>query len=116
MLHSPTSRYNPITTTLGRSTPRPVDILVFGWERGKHSCVDLTGVSPLVGLRDTGFVAGQVVLKAESGKVAKHENACLENQNVFTPFAFDTFGFLAPEAVNFLNRAQMGCTAYTYTI
>ncbi|KAL8258226.1 hypothetical protein R6Q59_030267 [Mikania micrantha] len=45
--------------------------------RGKHSCVDLTGVP-----------------------------SCLENQHVFTPFAFDTFGFLASEAVNFLNRVQ----------
>ncbi|GKE49322.1 hypothetical protein Tco_1480580, partial [Tanacetum coccineum] len=35
-----------------RSTLRPTDILVFGWARGKHACVDLTGVSPLVGLRD----------------------------------------------------------------
>ncbi|GKB23930.1 hypothetical protein Tco_0863331 [Tanacetum coccineum] len=32
-----------------------------GW--GKHACVDLTGVSPLVGLRDNGFVAGQAALK-----------------------------------------------------
>ncbi|KAL8250640.1 hypothetical protein R6Q59_034333 [Mikania micrantha] len=84
----------------------PEDILVFGWEGGKHSCVDLTGVSPFVGLRDTGFVAGQSALKAESGKDAKHEKACLENQHVFIPFAFDTFGFLVPEAVNFLNRVQ----------
>ncbi|GJY39382.1 hypothetical protein Tco_0425746 [Tanacetum coccineum] len=42
----------------GRSTLRPADILVFGWAGGKHACVDLTGVSPLVGLRDNGFVAG----------------------------------------------------------
>ncbi|GJX74848.1 putative reverse transcriptase domain-containing protein [Tanacetum coccineum] len=33
------------------STLRPADVLVFGWVRGKHACVDLTGVSPLVGLR-----------------------------------------------------------------
>ncbi|KAL8233475.1 hypothetical protein R6Q59_019575 [Mikania micrantha] len=51
-------------------------------------------------------MAGQAALKAESCKVAKHEKACLENQHVFTPFAFDTFGFLAPEAMNFLNRIQ----------
>ncbi|GJY91827.1 putative exostosin-like protein [Tanacetum coccineum] len=88
----------------GRSTLRPADILVFGWAGGKHACVDLTGVSPLVGLRDNGFVAGQAALKAESSKVAKHEKACLENQHVFIPFAFDTFGFLAPEAEEFLNR------------
>ncbi|GJW02263.1 Ras-related protein Rab11D, partial [Tanacetum coccineum] len=90
----------------GRSTLRPADILVFGWAGGKHACVDLTGVSPLVGLRDNGFVAGQAALKAESIKVAKHEKACLENQHVFIPFAFDTFGFLAPEAEEFLTRVQ----------
>ncbi|KAL8208872.1 hypothetical protein R6Q57_008284 [Mikania cordata] len=50
-------------------------------ERGKHSCVDLTGVSPLVGLRDNRFVAGHAALKAESGKVAKHKKACLANQH-----------------------------------
>ncbi|GKA57408.1 putative exostosin-like protein [Tanacetum coccineum] len=70
----------------------------------KHACVDLTGVSPLVGLRDNGFVAGQAALKAESSKVAKHEKTCLENQHVFIPFAFDTFCFLAPEADEFLTR------------
>ncbi|KAL8266767.1 hypothetical protein R6Q59_004111 [Mikania micrantha] len=74
--------------------------------RREHSCVHLIGVSPLVGLRDTGFLAGHAVLKAESGNAAKHEKACLKNQHVFTPFAFDTFGFLAPEAMNFLNRVQ----------
>ena len=63
-------------------------------------------MSPLVGLRDNRIVAGQAVLKAESGKVMKHEKACKENQHVFIPFAFDTFGSLAPEAVGFLKRVQ----------
>ncbi|GJV30569.1 putative reverse transcriptase domain-containing protein [Tanacetum coccineum] len=63
----------------GRSTLRPVDILVFGWARGKNACMDLTGVSPLVGLMDNRFVAGQAALKAKSSKVAKHEKAYLEN-------------------------------------
>ncbi|KAL4564082.1 hypothetical protein LXL04_028133 [Taraxacum kok-saghyz] len=49
---------------------------------------------------------GQAALKAASCKVMKHEKACLENQHVFIPFAFDTFGFLAPEAVDLLNRVQ----------
>ena len=62
--------------------------LVFGWEGGKHSCVDLTGVSPLVGMRDTGFVSGQATLKAESGKVAKHGKACLENLTCVHPICF----------------------------
>jgi len=28
------------------------------------------------------------------------------NQHAFIPFAFDTFGFLAPEAVDLLHRVQ----------
>ncbi|GJU68156.1 hypothetical protein Tco_1254415 [Tanacetum coccineum] len=77
-----------------RSTLRPADVLVFGWVEGKHACVDLTGVSPLVGLSSRGFTAGQAALKAASYKVTKHAKACIENQHVFIPFAFDTFGFL----------------------
>ncbi|KAL6500200.1 hypothetical protein OROHE_025566 [Orobanche hederae] len=67
----------------GRSTLRPADILVYGWVGGKHACVDLTGVSPLVGLRDDDFTVGQAALKAASNKVVKHEKACSENQHVF---------------------------------
>ncbi|KAJ0624690.1 hypothetical protein HanIR_Chr01g0045771 [Helianthus annuus] len=89
-----------------RSTLRPADLLVFGWARGKHACVDLTGVSPLVGLRENGFVPGLAARKAESKKVDKNAKACAENKHVFIPFAFDTFGSLAPEAINFLTRVQ----------
>nr|GEW11411.1 putative reverse transcriptase domain-containing protein [Tanacetum cinerariifolium] len=92
--------------TDGRSTLRPTDVLVFCWVEGKHACVDLTGVSPLVGLSSRGFTAGQAALKAASSKVTKHEKACIENQHVFIPFAFDTFSFLAPEAVELLSRVQ----------
>ncbi|GKA24093.1 hypothetical protein Tco_0710126 [Tanacetum coccineum] len=90
----------------GRSTLRPVDVLVFGWVGRKHARVDLTGVSSLVGLSSRGFTAGQAALKAASGKVTKHKKACIENQHVFILFAFDTFGFLAPEAMELLSRVQ----------
>nr|KAJ0205010.1 hypothetical protein LSAT_V11C500282860 [Lactuca sativa] len=56
--------------------------------------------------RSRGFTAGHAALKADACKVAKHENACIENQHVFVPFAFDTFGFLASEAMELLNRVQ----------
>ncbi|GJY32932.1 hypothetical protein Tco_0417401 [Tanacetum coccineum] len=39
----------------GISTPRPTDVLVFGWVGGKHTCVDLTRVSPIVRLSGKGF-------------------------------------------------------------
>jgi len=38
--------------------------------------------------------------------VAKHEKACSDNQHAFIPFAFDTFDFLASEAVDLLHRVQ----------
>jgi hypothetical protein len=56
----------------GGSTLRPVDILVYGWIGGTHACVDLTEVSPLVGLTTVGFTVGQADLKAVSSKVAKY--------------------------------------------
>ncbi|GJT94736.1 hypothetical protein Tco_1090254 [Tanacetum coccineum] len=56
-----------------RSKLRPPDILVFRWVGGKHACVDLTGVSPLVGLSNRGFIVGHAALKAASCKVTKHE-------------------------------------------
>ena len=80
--------------------------MVYKWVGGKHACVDLTGVSPLVGLGVRPFTVGQATLKAASSKVAKHEKACFDNQHVFIPFAFVTFGFLAPEAVGLLHRVQ----------
>ncbi|GKF44742.1 hypothetical protein Tco_0131294 [Tanacetum coccineum] len=90
----------------GRSILRPAGILVFGWVGGKHASVDLIGVSPLVGLSSQGFTAGQVALKAASCKVTKHEKTCIKNQYMFIPFVFDTFGFLAPVAVELLSRVQ----------
>ncbi|KAK2420855.1 hypothetical protein QL285_031545 [Trifolium repens] len=84
-----------------RSTLRPSDVLVYDWVGGKHACADLTGVSPLVGLTTRDFAVGQAALKAASSKVAKHERVCSENQHVFIPFAFETFGFLASEALIF---------------
>jgi len=32
----------------GRSTLRPTNVMVYEWVGGKHACVDLTGVLPLV--------------------------------------------------------------------
>nr|ABN05744.1 hypothetical protein MtrDRAFT_AC148775g4v2 [Medicago truncatula] len=79
-----------------RSTLRHADVMVYGWVGGKHACVDLTGVSQLVGLGVRPFTVGKPVLKAASSKVAKHEKTCFHNQHAFIPFAFDTFSFLAP--------------------
>ncbi|KAL8210657.1 hypothetical protein R6Q57_005094 [Mikania cordata] len=52
-------------------------------ERGKTLVCGPYRSVPLVRLRDTGFVTGQVALKAESDKVVKYEKACLKNQHIF---------------------------------
>jgi hypothetical protein len=78
--------------------------------------VDLTGVSSLVGLTTENFTARQTALKAASNKVAKHERTCFNNQPAFIRFAFDTFGFFAPDVVNTLERVQESCISMWYII
>ncbi|GJY86263.1 putative reverse transcriptase domain-containing protein [Tanacetum coccineum] len=89
-----------------RSTLKLDDVLIFGWVVGKHACVDLTTVSPLVRWSSKGLTMGPATLKASLCKVTKHEKASIENQHVFVPFAFDTFGSFALEAMKLLNRVQ----------
>ncbi|PNX56564.1 auxilin-like protein, partial [Trifolium pratense] len=90
----------------GRSTLKPIDVLVYDLTGGRHACVDLTEIFPLVGLRSGDFSVGQAALKAASSKVAKYENVCYDNQHVFIPLAFDTFGFLALDVADLLKRVQ----------
>ncbi|GJR85342.1 hypothetical protein Tco_0209353 [Tanacetum coccineum] len=59
-----------------------------------------------MGLSIRGFIVGRAALKAVSCKVTKLETSCIETQHVFISFAFDTFGFLAHEAVELLNKVQ----------
>jgi len=59
-----------------------------------------------VGLGAGPFIVGHAALKVASSKVTKHEKACSNNHHVFIPFAFDSFSFLAPEAIDLLHRVQ----------
>lgn len=68
--------------------------------------MELTRVSPLVGLGVETFTVGQTALKTASNKVVKHEKACYDNQHAFIPFIFDTFDFLVSEVVDLVNRVQ----------
>jgi hypothetical protein len=68
--------------------------------------VDLSRVSPSVELTTDAFTVGQAALKAVLSKIVKYERACSKNQHMFIPFAFNTFDFLALEAVNILKRVQ----------
>jgi hypothetical protein len=51
-------------------------------------------------------MVGHASLKVASNKVANHEKTCSNNQHIFLQFALDTFGFLSPEVVDILHRAQ----------
>ncbi|RHN66079.1 hypothetical protein MtrunA17_Chr3g0086871 [Medicago truncatula] len=94
---------NFLTDSLDRRST-PVYVMVYRCVGGKHACVDLTGVSPLVGLGVGSFTVGRISLKTASSKIAEHEKAFSDNQHAFIPFVFDTFGFLASEVVDLLHR------------
>jgi len=73
--------------------------MVYEWVGGKHACVNLIGVSPLMGLEVRAFTVGLVAIKATS-------KMCYDNKHAFMPFIFYTFGFLALEVVDLLHRLQ----------
>jgi hypothetical protein len=59
-----------------------------------------------VGLATEDFIVRQAALKAASSKIVKHEKACSDNQHAFIPFAFYTFGFLAPDRCEYFERSS----------
>ncbi|KAK2380676.1 hypothetical protein QL285_068351 [Trifolium repens] len=74
---------------------------VYGMDSDFHIALD--------GLRDmipTFDLSSFTSKDTASNKVAKHEKACSDNQHAFIPFAFDTFGFLAPDVVDLLQRVH----------
>lgn len=68
--------------------------------------MDLNMVSSLVGLKTNDFTVGQISLEVVSSKLKKYEKTCSYIQHTFIPFAFDTFGFIAPDT-NHLRRFQI---------
>lgn len=52
------------------------------------------------------MTVGQTNLKTASSKIVKHEKACSDNSHAFILFSSETFGFLAPEVVDLLQRIQ----------
>jgi hypothetical protein len=77
---------------------------------GKYVCIDLIGVSSLVGPGVRDFNVERAALKAASSKMTKYEKVYFDNQYAFIPSAFDTFRFLELEAVvDLLKRVQRSC-------
>lgn len=70
----------------GSSTLRQTDVMVYMSVGEKHGCVELNGVSPLVGLGTGAFTMGQEALKAASKTVdLLHRVQSLMHNNVLSP-------------------------------
>ena len=87
----------------GISAFRPADILLQSGAP-RHTCVDITVVSPILANMPVHFRPGAAAGCAEENKYRKHFDACNTAGFFFTAFAVDTFGVLAPDAVAFLYR------------
>lgn len=88
----------------GRSKLRPSDVLVYGWIGEKHVCKHLTRLSPVVRLKTGVLLRDKQRLKLVQIKwsnMRKHIS-----KSCFIPFTFDTFDFLALEAIDLLQRVQ----------
>ncbi|KAL5713679.1 hypothetical protein ACHQM5_015733 [Ranunculus cassubicifolius] len=91
-------------STDGRVGLRPADILVYGWDRGKNVCIDVTGVSPLVGSEKGGFRHGIALDMAVKKKHIKHSEVCSKNGYGFLAFGFTTFGGVGTETLELVRR------------
>lgn len=69
--------------------------------------MDLTEVSPHVGLKTRDFIVEQKFLKFVSNNVVKHKEVDYDNQRVFIAFVLDTFDFIALVTLNILQRVQI---------
>ncbi|KAL6522079.1 hypothetical protein OROMI_031956 [Orobanche minor] len=90
---------------LGRPL-RPADILLYSWDRGRHTCVDITGSSPLTQTCLASFAPGRCVLEASRRKCAKYRDVCSTAGYGFLPFSFSSFGELDGDAVALLGRIR----------
>ncbi|KAL5714644.1 hypothetical protein ACHQM5_016576 [Ranunculus cassubicifolius] len=80
---------------------RPADILIFGWDQGKDSCIDITGISPFAGGSSEHSVAA-----AARRKKQKYSKKCEDEGYSFHPFSFSTLGQLDSEASELVHRVQ----------
>ncbi|CAL1405258.1 unnamed protein product [Linum trigynum] len=85
---------------------RPVDLLLYSWDRGRDVCVDLTGSSPLTQTGMTDFVPGRVVADAAQRKCVKYRDLCMTVGYGFLPFSFSSPEELDTDAVALLKRIQ----------
>lgn len=89
----------------GNNTLLPADLLVYNWDNGKDTCLDVTGVSPFT--KDVrSFVPGQAITKAVLRKCNKYVATCESHGYGFGVLAFTTLGELGDDTVTFLKRLK----------
>ncbi|GJT78801.1 hypothetical protein Tco_1045526 [Tanacetum coccineum] len=83
---------------------RPVDMLLYSWDKGLDVCVDLTGSSPLTQTGMTDFMSGRAVTDATQCKRVKYEAKCVYISYGFLPFSFSSFGELEKDVIALLKQ------------
>ena len=90
------------------SGDKPADILFPDWRHGRHTCVDITLVSPLTvanlpkSAKEGG--GGSAIKAASASKRLKYEERCHAKGHDFTPFVIETTGGFGPEALAIMDR------------
>ncbi|GJU81397.1 hypothetical protein Tco_1283762 [Tanacetum coccineum] len=85
---------------------RPVDMLLYSWDRGLDVCVDLTGSAPLTQTRIADFILGRAVIDVAQRKRGNYMAKCAAIGYGFLPFSFSSLGGLEADAVTLLKRIR----------
>lgn len=87
-------------------TLRPTDVLLYSWDGGQDTCVDLTGSSPSTQTNMVDFVPGRAVVDVAQRKRVKYEAKCADIGYRIIPFLFSSLGELEKDVVTLLNCIQ----------
>ena len=90
----------------GHDHTRPANVLIAGWDRGKHAALDITVASPLCPaiLPEASHHSGAAANGAELRKLNANSTKCMELGWTCIPMAVETFGHWGREAQSVLSR------------
>ncbi|KAL5717786.1 hypothetical protein ACHQM5_010751 [Ranunculus cassubicifolius] len=83
---------------------RPADVLLYNWEDGRSTCIDVTVTAPFCSIGTDNFVAGEACTVASQKKKKKYVTACEGLGYNFVSFAVSTIGDMDSEATQLLTR------------
>ena len=110
-----TAQLNAKVTCLGNSNRgaihnfRPADVLI-NENTGRHTCIDVTVVSPMC-TSNARFAPGRLVSEKADSKITKHAEACEQAGFDFLPFAIDVCGIMDSRALALLSRLAQAYAA-----